>query len=298
MQTAERSRNEERWRQEAEFFDRRAAETRIDLRLDPATVRRYSRTVYRKRFSPEFRVGLTRPLRGRAVLDVGCGDGVNSVLLAQLGARVTGVDVSGESLRLARQRVERNGLADHVTFIQTPIENADLPENGFDVVWGDGVLHHVLDELPLVMQRLVRWAHPDGLLVFSEPVNRCEALRRLRRCVPVHTEATPGERPLVQAELDLVSSYFRSLRIRYYTLCNRLDRFILVAGNYERSPVVRRFLFGAVALLDTALLAIPGVQRLAGTCVLYGRPNKSALSSRVPDSRRSRESLGEHGAER
>src|SRR5262245_47909638 len=141
---------EERWKQEAGFFDEAAR--RADpaaLTIDPLALRRYTRRVLRRRFSKEYRFRIMGPLQGRRVLEVGCGDGRNAVMFARMGAHVTGIDVSPGALTVARQRAEVNGVADRLTLIGAPIEQADLPPGSFDVIWGDGILHHVLDDLSL-----------------------------------------------------------------------------------------------------------------------------------------------------
>jgi SAM-dependent methyltransferase len=83
--------------------------------------------------SQEYRFRILGDVRGKRVLDVGCGLGDNAILLASFGARVTGVDVSRGSLEAARRRA-------------------------FDVIWGDGVLHHLLHDLDGAMTRLARAA--------------------------------------------------------------------------------------------------------------------------------------------
>src|SRR5205823_2687516 len=115
-----------------------------------------------------------------------------------------------------------------------------------------------------------RCAKPGGLVLFAEPINLNSALRRLRRFVPVHTDSTPGERPMLASELALVRRHLPDLSIRQYSLFGRLDRFILVNYNYERSSAVRRAIVGAIDLLDWALLSLPGPRNLAGTCVMHG----------------------------
>src|SRR5207245_11202485 len=129
-----------------------------------------------------------------------------------------------------------------------------------DIVWGDGILHHVLDELELTMRQLVSWTRPEGLLVFSEPVNLFEPLRRLRQMIPVHTEATPGERPLVREEIEIVRRYIADLRKRHYALFGRLDQFILINFNYERSPAFRRAIVRCIDIIYYVLLTIPGLR--------------------------------------
>jgi 2-polyprenyl-3-methyl-5-hydroxy-6-metoxy-1,4-benzoquinol methylase len=266
-------RQEARWEEEAAFFDRQAGKVdEATLPIDPLAYRRYARRLPRRRFNKEFRFRVLGDLEGKSLLDVGCGDGLNVAMFAKMGARVTGIDVSPGALEVARRRADANGVADRVRLICSPIETADLPDAAFDVVWGDGILHHVLEELEPTMRRLARWAKPGGLILFSEPINLFEPLRRLRRLIPVHTEATPGERPLVQSELDLVRRYVPDLRMRHYMLLGRLDRFILIKFNYERSAPIRRAAVNAINLIDYALLSLPGIRSLAGTCVLYGHP--------------------------
>ena len=269
-------RHEERWGQEAAFFDRQAARVGdMALPIDPLAFRRYTRPAPRRRFNKEFRFRVLGNLSGRRVLDVGCGDGLNMTMFAKMGADVTGIDVSPGALDVAHRRAEVNGVADSVRLVCSPIEKADLPDASFDVVWGDGILHHVLDELEPTVRRLVRWVKDDGLIVFSEPVNLFEPLRRLRRLVPVHTDATPGERPLVASELEIVRRYVPDLRLRHYMLLGRLDRFVLVNFNYERSAGIRRAIVNAIDLLDYGLLSLPLIDRLAGACVLYGHPGRA-----------------------
>jgi 2-polyprenyl-3-methyl-5-hydroxy-6-metoxy-1,4-benzoquinol methylase len=286
----------ERWLEEAAFFDRAARRAGDGaLPLDPLAVRRYTRPVPRKRFSVEYRFGILGSLRGKSVLDVGCGEGLNAVMFARLGARVTGIDVSPGALDVAWRRARSNGVERRLSLVCAPIEHAKLPARSFDVVWGDGILHHVLDELELVLAQLARWTKPEGLLVFSEPINLSPTLRSLRRLIPVHTEATPGERPLLRCELDLVRRYVPDLSVRHYSLLGRLDRFVLKNFNYERSSLLRRGIVNALDSFDWALLSLPALQKLAGTCVMYGHPRTMEPASETAGASQPRASASGSG---
>ena len=61
-----------------------------------------------------------RDLRDKTVLDVGCGDGLNSDVLGLLGARVTGIDISSGAIQLAGERCSVNGVT--VEFICAPLD--------------------------------------------------------------------------------------------------------------------------------------------------------------------------------
>ena len=66
-------------------------------------------------------------LRDKRVLDIGCcGEGTNSILLAKLGAQVTGVDISPKSIELAERRAEINQVTGSYRFLCSPLETAEL----------------------------------------------------------------------------------------------------------------------------------------------------------------------------
>jgi ubiquinone/menaquinone biosynthesis C-methylase UbiE len=98
-------------------------------------------------------------------LDVGCGTGFLSLLLAKLGHRVTGIDVAGAMLAMARSKADAYGLT--VNFHYADAEAPDLPAGGFDLI----VERHVLWTLPHPASALDSWRHllrRDGRLVLIE----------------------------------------------------------------------------------------------------------------------------------
>jgi len=259
---------QERWRDEASFFDKTAAG--VDLApMDPLTLARY-RGPLRARFSKEYRLRLLGDLRGKRVLDVGCGEGTNSILLATLGASVTGIDISPKSIEIAEQRAAINQVTGACRFLCSPLETADLDAGSFDIVWGDAILHHLIAELPLVLRKLTLWAKPDALMVFGEPGNFNPTLRRIRFMIPVKTDATPDERPLEAAEIAILRQFIPDLRLRHFALLGRLDRFVLVSYNYERSPWHRRAIVNCCAAFDFLALSLPGIRSLGGYAVIHG----------------------------
>ncbi len=257
---------EKRWQSEASFFDEYYGDVRP---LDPLALARYS-PPHRKRFNKEFRFHVLGDPNGKRVLDVGCGDGTNAVTLAKLGAHVTGIDISSKSIEIARERAQVNGLSDRIELICVPLEIADLSPGSFDIVWGDAILHHLIAELDDVLGSLTRCLKPGGLAIFSEPVNFNRALRRMRFMVPVHTDTTPDERPLEGPEVRIIQKHLPNLRVKRFTLLGRVDRFLLPNHNYERAPAFRRGMVNMLALIDAALLALPGIRSMAGTAVFYG----------------------------
>lgn len=83
---------------------------------------------------------------GRA-LDTGCGSGRQSVLLAEHGWQVTGVDVVAKPLRAARARALAAGVDQQVRFVRADVTRLgdDLPGAPFDLVTDVGCLHGLSD---------------------------------------------------------------------------------------------------------------------------------------------------------
>lgn len=69
---------------------------------------------------------------GKKALDIGCGPGMFSVILTQLGCEVTAFDYSEEMLARARKNVEQTGKS--AVFVRGDAQNLPFPEGSFDLV--------------------------------------------------------------------------------------------------------------------------------------------------------------------
>jgi len=80
--------------------------------------------------------------KGKRVLEIGCGLGTDAVNFARAGADYTAIELSSESLALAKKRFEVFGLKG--TFYEGSAEAlADVvPQQEFDLVYSFGVIHH------------------------------------------------------------------------------------------------------------------------------------------------------------
>jgi SAM-dependent methyltransferase len=106
---------------------------------------------------------------GMRVLDVGCGVGRWSRLLAARGAEVTGVDLSPTMIGEARRRATVAGLAERCRFLVQDSSSLDLGAR-FDLVLGVTMLQHILDldALRAAVQRIARHVTPTGRIVLLE----------------------------------------------------------------------------------------------------------------------------------
>ncbi|XP_034826958.1 ubiquinone biosynthesis O-methyltransferase, mitochondrial-like [Maniola hyperantus] len=112
-------------------------------------------------------------LKGKKILDVGCGGGFLSEALAMLGAEVTGIDPSEAGIEHATQHRSKNKrLANNLpAYIWTTIEehSKKYPES-YDVVVASEVIDHVANQ-ELFVESCVRAAKPGGKLFFTT-INR------------------------------------------------------------------------------------------------------------------------------
>ncbi|WP_082734034.1 class I SAM-dependent methyltransferase [Polycladidibacter hongkongensis] len=80
--------------------------------------------------------------KGKRVLEVGCGIGTDAVNFSRAGAIYTGVDISSESLKLARKRFDVFNLDGRFVEANAECLETHFEEDEFDLVYSFGVLHH------------------------------------------------------------------------------------------------------------------------------------------------------------
>ena len=155
-------------RSEVERFDRIAAEWwdesgkfRPLHRIAPARLE-FLRREMCKRFGRDFKA--LRPFAGLSVLDIGCGGGLVAEPITRLGAAVTGIDPSTESIAAARRHAESQGLA--ITYVTGTAEDLLAKGSRFDAVLCLEVVEHVPD--PAAFLKIIRpLVAPGGLLLLS-----------------------------------------------------------------------------------------------------------------------------------
>jgi len=108
---------------------------------------------------------------GEAILDIGCGAGVDSIIAARLvgpSGSVTGIDLVPEMLARASENVRLAGL-DNVTFEESPAEQLPFPDNRFDMVISNGVFNLVVDKVK-ALGEVFRVLKPGGRFRLADQV--------------------------------------------------------------------------------------------------------------------------------
>ena len=108
-------------------------------------------------------------LRGKAVLDVGCGGGILTEAMAGDGARVTGIDLSEKALGVARLHQLESGVTVDYRLVAAETLAAEMP-GSFDLITCMEMLEHVPDPGSTVAA-CARLVKPGGKAVFAT-INR------------------------------------------------------------------------------------------------------------------------------
>ena len=122
--------------------------------------------------------------RGKAVLDLGCGAGVDAVRFARAGARVTAVDLAPAAIELAQKNFELQGIQAEVMVANG--EALPFPDASFDFVFAHGVVQYTANDQALV-DECRRVLKPGGQAVF-QVYNRISWLNLLSKVMKVGLE--------------------------------------------------------------------------------------------------------------
>jgi SAM-dependent methyltransferase len=104
-------------------------------------------------------------LRGKHLLEVGCGMGFDSVEFLRRGVRVTATDLTESAVRLARRHFELESLQPEDVHVENVL-SLTFPDATFDAVWANGVLHATGDT-PRAIQEVRRVLRPGGRAIIS-----------------------------------------------------------------------------------------------------------------------------------
>jgi ubiquinone/menaquinone biosynthesis C-methylase UbiE len=126
--------------------------------------------------------------RGKKVVEVGCGVGIDLVRFARAGAIVTGIDLAPVSIDLARQNFAHHKLTADLRMMNG--EALEFEDHSFDVVYAHGVLQYTANA-PKMVNELHRVLRPGGeaILMVYNKYSWLNALSKLMQVDLEHQDA-------------------------------------------------------------------------------------------------------------
>jgi 2-polyprenyl-3-methyl-5-hydroxy-6-metoxy-1,4-benzoquinol methylase len=203
------------------------------------------------------------------MLDIGCGAGTFSILWAELGHRVTGIDINEPLIDLARKRAREAGH--DIAFKVASATELPFPDRSFDVVCSPELLEHVQNWTQCIAE-LTRVLRPGGMLYLSTTNRLCPKQQEFnlplyswyppvlqRRYVRLAMTTRPELANYAKYPAFNWFTFFglrRYLRGRGFTRC--FDRFDLAGRSAGLKGMVFSAIRGIPGLRIVAQVACPG----------------------------------------
>jgi 2-polyprenyl-3-methyl-5-hydroxy-6-metoxy-1,4-benzoquinol methylase len=151
-------------------------------------------------------------LRGKHCLEVGCGLGYDSLELLKRGVRVTATDLTPTAVELARRHFEIAGVQPEDVRVESVLD-LSLPDESFDAVWANGVLHATGDTARAVAE-VRRVLKPGGRAIVSHFYRRPSWMYLLHRFGRENIEHRDEDPPVNEFLREReIESLFRGFRI-------------------------------------------------------------------------------------
>jgi tellurite methyltransferase len=143
------------------------------------------------------------PQEGQTLIDVGCGEGRDSIFFARNGYVVRGFDYSSEGVQKSIAWADELNLS--IDFFQADIQGYRL-EKPYDVVFASGAMHYIPQHLRReIISNYKQFTNPGGLHAFMVPI--------YKPFVPRNPQDDPLEQDWLSGE---ILTYYHDWKIEYF----------------------------------------------------------------------------------
>ncbi len=173
-------------------------------------------------------------LTDRHLLEIGCGLGYDSLEFLKRGVRVTATDLTPQAVALTRRHFQLEKAAAEDVRIENVLA-LSFPDESFDAVWANGVLHHT-GNTRLALQEIRRVLRPGGRAIISHFYRRGSWMHLLSRLGRENIEFQEQDPP--------VTDFYSDREI--LRLFEGFEVIEAVHDHYRALPVARRGLKAAL----------------------------------------------------
>ncbi len=193
---------------------------------------------------------LRQHCHGARALDYACGDGYYSLLMAHAGADVVGIDISPISVSNAAKEAERHGRLS-VKFLVMDCERLDFPDNTFDLINVNGVLHHL--DLQRAYSEMARVLKPSGSVLCVEALRHNPVFHTYRKVTPHLRTEYEAKHILGRRDVLAAGKFFGRVEWQFFHLVS------LLAVALRNTPVFSSVL-SVLETIDSGLLSISPIR--------------------------------------
>jgi len=209
-----------RKKKEIEYYDKGAGEISLEEKKESGSNQGFSPFLLR---SYKFLHKITEERsRGKKILDYGCGTGVHLDWLAKIGNQVVGIDLSKNSLKIARERIKKNNLSERAEALMMDCEKVEFEDSSFDIVFDGGTFSSI--DLKRAFPELVKVLKPNGFLIGIETFGHnpfTNLKRKINKLVGKRTEWA-AEHIFQNKDLREAKKYFNKVEVYYFHLISWL----------------------------------------------------------------------------
>jgi ubiquinone/menaquinone biosynthesis C-methylase UbiE len=210
---------------------------------------------------------LTQRCAGKEVLDYCCGAGDYALLMAEVGAKSWGIDISPVSVEKAQSKAKRRNLEGRAIFATMDGEATAFPDNHFDLIVESGVLHHL--DLKRAYRELARILKPGGEIICIEALRHNVFIHLYRKLTPHLRTAWETDHILGRTEITMAEKYFNKVQVaKFFHLAT------IGAVPFRHSRVFHPLL-QVLEGVDSTLLRCPAIKWQAWMVVfILSQPKK------------------------
>ncbi len=195
------------------------------------------------------------------ILDYGCGVGQYLKKVIEFNPnKIVGIDISEVSIEKAKKAI--NELDEKVELKVDNCENTKFEDNQFDIVYGNGILHHL--NIPMCVDEICRILKPGGKFLFTEPLGTNPLINFYRKLTP--NSRSEDEHPLEKKDFELIQKKFGKVNIKYYGLLT------LIFFPFYFSPR-NSHIFKILKNIDQFLFKIDIFKKFAWTVLIVAEKN-------------------------
>lgn len=220
-------------------------------------------------------------IQNKKVLDLGCGSGVHSIPAAQLGAKVTGIDISPKQIALANERAKKENVSHQTVFKVGNVESLPFENESFDYIINAGTLSCV--DLTKTYGEVSRVLRKTGTWILIETLAHNPLLTINRKIKLIRGMKTKWSVDHILKMDDLLNAkkYFHTVQLYFFdfftvlltpliesrlipawfqtkliSLTQKMDRFF-----FSKWPLCKPFAFKVVGFLSQPCLPLESEKR-------------------------------------